>query len=171
MESASPNSLGGILWSSRMILFLDFDGVLHPYPLGRAGKHLAALPRLWQILDAVPELSVVISSTWREEYSLAELAGWLTAGGGERFAARFIGVTPIMDSPDDYVPGIRQREIEAWLAAHHAADQPYVIVDDMEAYFDVSCKHLYLVDATTGLTPADADRIVARCATLKRNAS
>jgi len=46
-----------------------------------------------------------------------------------------------------------------------------VIVDDMEAYFDVSCKHLYLVDATTGLTPADADRIVARCAALKRNAS
>ncbi|WP_305824773.1 HAD domain-containing protein [Massilia brevitalea] len=154
-----------------MILFLDFDGVLHPYPLGRAGKPLSALPLLWRILDAVPELSVVISSTWREEYAFAELAEWLTAGGGERFGARLIGTTPIMDSPDDYVPGIRQREIEAWLAAHHATDHPYVIVDDMAAYFDLSCENLYLVDAATGLTPADADSIIARCRALKRSTS
>lgn len=152
-----------------MILFLDFDGVLHPYPLGRAGKPLSALPLLWQILDAVPELSVVISSTWREEYAFAELAKWLTAGGGERFAARLIGTTPVMDSPDDYVPGIRQREIEAWLAENHATDHPYVIVDDMEAYFDLSCENLYLVDAATGLTPADVDNIIARCGALTRN--
>ena len=154
-----------------MILFLDFDGVLHPYPLGRAGRHFSALPLLWQILDAVPELSVVISSTWREEYALAELTGWLTAGGGERFAARLLGTTPVMDSPDDYVPGIRQREIESWLAQHHATQQPYVIVDDMEAFFDLSCKNLYLVDAATGLTQADADSIIARCLAPRRSAS
>jgi hypothetical protein len=143
-----------------MILFLDFDGVLHPFPMGPTDCHFSATLPLWKVLDKIPDASVVITSTWRERYSFAELVGLLMAHGGERFASRFIGVTPIMESPTDYVPGIRQREIESWLIENAAEQGPYVILDDIEEYFDSTCKNLYLVDGVTGLTKDDVDAIV-----------
>lgn len=142
-----------------MILFLDFDGVLHPFPMGPNDSHLSATSPLWKVLDIVPDASVVIISTWRERYSFAELVRLLMAHGGERFASRFIGVTPIMESATDYVPGIRQREIESWLIDNAAEQEPYVILDDIQEYFDSTCKNLYLVDGVTGLTDDDVDAI------------
>jgi len=144
---------------NRMILFLDFDGVLHPFPMGPTDSHLSATSALWKILDRIPEASVVITSTWRERYSFQELVELLIAHGGERFASRFIGVTPIMESATDYVPGMRQREIESWLAANEAGQQRYVILDDIEEYFDSACKNLYLVDGVTGLTEDDVESV------------
>ncbi|MQA40349.1 HAD domain-containing protein [Rugamonas aquatica] len=142
-----------------MILFLDFDGVLHPFPMGPTDSHLSATSALWKVLDTIPDASVVITSTWRERYSFAELVGLLMARGGERFASRFIGVTPIMESATDYVPGIRQREIESWLMDNAVEQEPYIILDDIEEYFDSTCKNLYLVDGVTGLTDDDVDAI------------
>jgi len=142
-----------------MILFLDFDGVLHPFPMGPTDSHLSATSALWNILDRIPEATVVITSTWRERYSFQELLELLRAHGGERYASRFIGVTPIMESATDYVPGIRQREIESWLATNGASQESYVILDDIEEYFDFTCKNLYLVDGVTGLTENDVESI------------
>lgn len=142
-----------------MILFLDFDGVLHPFPMGPTDSHLSATSPLWMVLDSFPDASVVITSTWRERYSFAELLDLLISHGGERFSSRFIGVTPIMESATDYVPGIRQREIESWLVANDVAQVPYIILDDIEEYFDSTCKNLYLVDGVTGLTVHDVEAI------------
>lgn len=142
-----------------MILFLDFDGVLHPFPMRPSHKEFSAITPLWKILENLPELSVVISSTWRERYSFSELIALLSAHGGEGFSKRFVGVTPILESTSDYVPGIRQREIEAWLANNVPENTPYVILDDIEEYFDSSCANLYLVDGVIGLTNNDVDMI------------
>lgn len=142
-----------------MILFLDFDGVLHPFPMGASDCHFSATPPLWDVLDKLPEISVVVTSTWRERYSFAELVGLLKSHGGERFVSRFVGVTPILESASDYVPGIRQREIESWLRENAAEQTRYIILDDIEEYFDSTCKNLYLVDGVTGLTQGDVERI------------
>jgi hypothetical protein len=141
-----------------MILFLDFDGVLHPFPMGPKDIHFSATSPLWKVLDKIPDASVVITSTWRERYSFEELVGLLMSHGGERFASRFIGVTPVMESATDYVPGISQREIESWLIGS-AGQEPYIILDDIEECFDSTCKNLYLVDGATGLTDDDVDAI------------
>jgi hypothetical protein len=142
-----------------MIIFLDFDGVLHPFPMGPTDSYFSATSPLWNVLDRMPDASVVITTTWRERHSLAELVGLLANNGGERFASRFIGVTPIMENATEYVPGIRQREIESWLVANNAEQVPYIILDDIEEYFDSTCKNLYLVDGVTGLTADDVDAI------------
>jgi hypothetical protein len=142
-----------------MILFLDFDGVLHPFPMGPADEHMSATSPLWQILDRIPALSVVITSTWREQYSFGELVEMLIAHGGEGFNSRFVGVTPILESASDYVPGIRQREIESWLNANGSEHETFIILDDIEEYFDTTCKNLYLVDGVTGLTNDDVEAI------------
>lgn len=46
------------------ILFLDFDGVLHPEHCHES-KHFCCLPVLEDALRQAPEWQVVISSTWR----------------------------------------------------------------------------------------------------------
>ena len=142
-----------------MLLFLDFDGVLHPFPMGSSDRHFSANTSLWTLLDRLPALSVVITSTWRERHTFPLLVELLVAHGGRRFVPRFLGVTPVLESAVDYVPGIRQREIEAWLLEHQAEREPYIILDDIEEYFDATCKQLYLVDGVTGLTEKDVEAI------------
>ncbi len=142
-----------------MILFLDFDGVLHPFPMGSSDRHFSATAPLWRILNDIPEIKVVVTSTWRERYSFPELIALLAAHGGEPFRDRFLDVTPIMENDVDYVPGIRQREVEAWLESNMPAHTSYIILDDIEEYFDASCRNLYLVDGATGLTDRDVEMI------------
>lgn len=61
------------------ILFLDFDGVLHPvFPrtdrTHEENQHFVGSSRLASILDRVaPNIKIVVSSTWRVNRSLEEL--------------------------------------------------------------------------------------------------
>ena len=48
-----------------MILFLDFDGVLHPQP--NDGAQFSNAPRVWELLARHPEVSIVFSTGWRFE--------------------------------------------------------------------------------------------------------
>ena len=52
-----------------MILFLDFDGVLHPEGedhILNGGADFCFLPRLETLLREFPFVKIVISSSWRE---------------------------------------------------------------------------------------------------------
>ncbi|MFZ3000646.1 MAG: HAD domain-containing protein [Undibacterium umbellatum] len=53
-----------------MILFLDFDGVLHPEPCYDKTQLFSCLPRLEAILRDFPTVQIVISSTWRKNWSI-----------------------------------------------------------------------------------------------------
>ena len=46
-----------------MILFLDFDGVLHPEPCYDKQSFFCCLPRLENVLRDFPKVRVVISNT------------------------------------------------------------------------------------------------------------
>ncbi len=124
----------------KKILFLDFDGVLH----GAQDAPLARLPLLEQALAAMPELEVVISSTWREVYPLERLQGVFSAALRERV----IDVTPVLHTGSQ--SGGRQREIEAFLQARGWADVAWVALDDMLSFFDPGCKNLIHVDSRNG---------------------
>lgn len=56
-----------------MFLFLDFDGVLHPEPLYGDGELFCRLPLLEALLREFPEVSIVVSSTWRDTRTVEEL--------------------------------------------------------------------------------------------------
>lgn len=145
-----------------MILFLDIDGVLHPFAARHSGSLFTSIEHLWSILERLPDLSVVITSTWRERHALPALVAMLTARGHERFAHRLISVTPDLSDESEYVPGTRQIEIEAWLAANALVGTRYLILDDIEGEFRPDCRSLHLVDGTIGLTASDVEAIVAR---------
>lgn len=147
-----------------MIVFLDFDGVLHPETGDESGL-FCCRPVLWSILRAQPDVDVVFSTSWREFYCPEALLDFVTAGGGEDLRPRFIGqtpVVPVVPGSDDY----RRRELEclAWLSAHRRDGARWLALDDVEYWFSDSSPNLYLVDYLTGLTDEDLPAILERLA-------
>ena len=146
-----------------MILFLDFDGVLHPEGLGVAQDHrlFCCLPYLHQILRAAPMVEVVFSTSWRFLHSQAELVTWVSQAAPE-LAPRFIGQTPCLEAQNrpQGIIGLREDEIRAWLAMNGQEDRPWLALDDRADDFLPGCDGLYLVDWQTGLTREDVEAIL-----------
>lgn len=129
-----------------MLLFLDFDGVMHPR--APAGKYFSNLHRLEAVLRDYQFLWIVISSTWREGTGLEALKGHFS----QDLRHRIVGVTPIHDvDPFDEITGSRQREVEAYLM--HAADQAelWLALDDEERLYDRECPNLIKCQSQIGL--------------------
>ncbi len=145
-----------------MILFLDFDGVLHP-ETGDESDLFCCRPVLWEILRARADVDVVFSTSWRESYPPEALLDFVTARGGEELRHRFIGQTPtvpVAPGADDYRR--RERECLAWLAQHPHAPLRWLALDDVAYWFSRASPNLYLVDYRTGLTDADIPAILER---------
>ncbi len=140
-----------------MILFLDFDGVLHPEIMGT--PELCLLPALEELLREFPRVKLVLSTSWRIVYPHDTLLGVFSADIRERV----IGTTP---DHDGIPPGIReglsefkrQAEIEAWLLQNMANDS-FVVVDDCASEFSPGWEPLFLIDGNTGLTQQHAQQL------------
>ena len=145
-----------------MILFLDFDGVLHPNLIH--APEFSRLPLLWEILRACPHLDVVFSTSWREIYSPADLLQYMINGGGEQFIDRFIGFNPsVLREAGAFYTGTyfkRERECQLWLASNGQQHRFWLAVDDIADAFSPSCTNLYLTDKNTGLTDVDVAKII-----------
>ena len=113
-----------------MILFLDFDGVLHPeYDRQAAPADVAFchLPRFEAVMRDHPEVEIVISSTWREQFPLDDLRARFSPD----IAARIVGATPITPRIDGkYLPARREGEILDWLRQAERAHEPWLALDD-----------------------------------------
>ncbi len=133
---------------SPFVLFLDFDGVLHPRTSGTC-RHL---PALEQVLQRHPHVQVVVSSTWKHQNTLEDLRGWFSP----HLQHRVVDVTPDV-SPCAFQ---RQVEIQAWLD-HHPA-QHWLALDDEPALYRPNCPWLLLTDPTTGLTSDDLKNLELR---------
>ncbi len=132
------------------ILFLDFDGVLHPKGAGGAHEHFSRRPLLEELLleAACAEVQVVVTSTWREAYSLAKLRGFF----GAALQPRIIDRTPALDDLDSDF--LRYREIRAWLNRHPEAKRWCAVDDDREGFPENQARVVF-TDSATGLTPAN----------------
>ena len=152
-----------------MIIFLDFDGVLHPAdPL--ASQLFVKRHLLWRLLDECSEIEVVFSTSWRDSHPVDELISFVTAGGGEHLAGRFVGATPVrLVEPGATLGQVYQRETEIrlWLAGTGEHSRNWIAVDDFAAYFSPGCANLVLIeDHEQGMTETDLLRLRARCASL-----
>ncbi len=99
-----------------MILFLDFDGVLHPEPCYQQEELFCRLHILESVLYDFPSVEVVISSTWRDTRTLAELKNLFSVD----IAPRIIDVTPNWKTLLELCETIgytyiREVEITGWL--------------------------------------------------------
>jgi len=137
-----------------MILFVDFDGVLHPQ---NKGAVFSCTSVLWALLRQHPKLIVVISSSWRWDRSIEDMIRLMTANGGEDLAGRIVGATPKLRHT--IYAGCRQIECEAWLKSNGLSEMAWLALDDMPELFDSGTPHLYLVDSRYGLLDADVVRL------------
>src|ERR1039457_666017 len=100
-----------------MILFLDFDGVLHPvFPKrelpDEENQLFSYLPRLENVLRDYSELRIVIVSSWRE------IRPWenVIKAFSPDVASRIIGATPVLKTKEPpYPKHPRHDEVLAYL--------------------------------------------------------
>lgn len=114
-----------------MILFLDFDGVLHPFYRRSdlpddENLPLAYLPRFESVLRDFPEVRVVVSSDWRHHHTLDELRLFFSP----ELRSQIIGVTPRLDKGAGDWTGYRQREALAYLNSIGEPSSPWIAIDD-----------------------------------------
>lgn len=129
------------------VLFLDFDGVLHP---GQS-ETFEFLPDLYRILDALPDLDVVVSSTWRDTATPEYLLNLFREPYRER-VRDVIG-------PEPALPFARQLAIEAYVAARGL--RRFLAVDDSAELFRPNCPWLVRVERHQGIGGSQAGALLA----------
>ncbi len=116
-----------------LLLFVDFDGVLHDADAAQmnydgggvtiTGERLfSRLPLLEDLMTRMPELHIVVSSSWQHHYSPPELETLLGRAG-----PRMVGTTRSL-MPPGVLPPNRFEECQAVAVAMGASD--WILVDD-----------------------------------------
>lgn len=106
------------------IIFLDFDGVLTRTDDPSSFRSLSkiAVDNLNSLVDMVPDVNIVITSTWRKYQSLPDLLNIMT-DAGFRYSSLVMGVTPDMNNKRGY-------DISAWIRKNNRPIDSMVILDD-----------------------------------------
>ena len=171
-----PDLPAGVLNLDR-VLFLDFDGVLHPEGCGASMEFMYSenFCEVMAQVDPAGEVPIVISSMWRFDEDLKRLRSHLEP----RLGRQVVGVTPDRCPKEDgqsggwgthavsgVTHGIRQDEIETWMQLHAPGAQ-WLAIDDRADAFAVRCPHLFLVpgiyeDDGGGIDAVQALRLKAR---------
>jgi hypothetical protein len=133
------------------LIFLDFDGVLHPCTAGT----FIYVDRFEAFLRKHPCIRVVFSTSWRLDHGRHDLLALFPADLHERF----VGVTPHLD---DALPAVREQEIHAWLHANGAQRLDWVALDDDASLFTPYCAQLVRCETIRGLRATQLAQIEAR---------
>jgi hypothetical protein len=130
------------------VLFLDFDGVLHPTDHGAI--LLSQLPTFESVVEN-HDCSIVISSSWRFHHDLVELKKHFSAPIREQI----IGVTG-----DAYIGAFaRFHEINAYVEYHGI--QNWRALDDFFWEFPQGCSNLIRCNPNTGLSIFEVNQLQA----------
>lgn len=144
-----------------MLLFLDFDGVMHPVGCA-VDRYFCHLDLVQEWLRVRPAVSIVISSSWRSSHPLDEVQSYFASDIGHRV----VGVTPTSVRRSDALGFFeREAEIREYLARHRQPRASWAALDDQPALFSPNCDRLVVCDETVGLTAANlvqADLMLTR---------
>lgn len=136
--------------SPAFLIFLDFDGVLHPTTSSEHEKFRPdAIQSVNRILDEL-EASIVLSTAWRMDYSIDKFNAW--------FKNRIIDSTPIHDL-DLKKENPRFHEVMDFLKARGWLHIPWIALDDKRLHYPEGSP-AYITDHKIGLTQKDADTII-----------
>ncbi len=143
-----------------VILFLDFDGVLHPDPCYDTDQLFVHAPYLAATLEPFAEVSVVLSTSWRTSKPLDALIAPLP----ESLRERVVDITPDASSfrpPPHLLPYRRHAECMHWLETNRQLDQGWIAIDDRESWFAPECENLIVCNSQTGFDGTAACRLHA----------
>jgi hypothetical protein len=136
------------------IVFLDFDGVLNSdVSVAKLGTRYRFWPPSIEALNHVlrqTDARIVVTSTWREHWTLSENAGALERDG--LMPGRVVGKTCALG-------GERGKEIDSWLKSAPYPVASFVILDDRD---DMAMHHARLIriDPGVGLGLPEAQRAI-----------
>ena len=128
-----------------MLVFLDFDGVLHPYPCSDS-EYFCWMDNLESVLHTFPNTEVIISSSWREHYDFSALQQLFP----KSIQKQIIGVTPVI-TESSYDEGGRELEIVLWLQQQKREHENWIAIDDNIYLFDQHVHKVIECDSMTGL--------------------
>ena len=165
------------------VMFLDFDGVLntdsYQVSLSSQGKpgwddygqlfNPETVGNLKMILDAVPDVKIVIESSWKvnglDELRLIwkerNLPGELYDVTPDIFNEELLTID--LSDPDNIrkVEGLgKGGEISAWLKRHGGQVCRYVILDDVAEFSGELASHHILISPDLGITREDAIKVI-----------
>ena len=135
-----------------MIVFLDFDGVMHP--TYAADKDYFSQRDVFEaVINAFTEVRIVISSAWRKDMPLQTLKEFFS----ESVRNRIIDITPTID--DEISPYWRYEEIRLWVR-QNSYEGRWLAVDDAIHEFPPRCKQLISCDTQYGFNAEAAEKLV-----------
>jgi len=156
--------------SDGLILFLDFDGVLHPDPCPDRARLFENAPRLAALLEDFPGVGVVLSTSWRTVRSEQELLAALPPS----LRQRVLGMTPRCSdfSPaPGRLPFRRHAECEQWLRLHGMDDSAWIALDDRAEWFAPYCENLVECNPRVGFDERARARLAGAMTLLRQRAA
>ena len=132
------------------LLFLDFDGVLHPNHCA-VDAYFSRMPLLESLLQSAgSDLGVVISSSWRHHHTYEELLAFLPGSVSQQ----------VVGATGSAVIGkhARYQEIRSYLSDYRGCSD-WRALDDSAWEFPDPCVELVRCDGAVGLTNREVERI------------
>ena len=126
------------------VLFLDFDGVLHPATLPDESRHFEWLASLRDALQGHRDVGVVVHSTWRYAYGEAELRALLSP-----LRVRVLGTVP---------RGERYGAILWWLHMNSGVTSYRILDDNPREFPDPAPAELVVCNPDRGVSSPDVLR-------------
>jgi hypothetical protein len=137
------------------LIFLDFDGVMHPAGC-HPERHFCQRDLFEQVIREHPDVRIVITSTWRQAYPMPELKRFFSPD----IAERIIGKTPTHeDEGDDHA---RYLEIKKVLQNPKVAGARWIAIDDSDFEFPEGCPNLLLCGSDRGFDDEASRELRAR---------
>jgi hypothetical protein len=138
-----------------VFVFVDFDGVLHRTQ-GDIDRYFEHAELLGTWLRSHPNIQVVVSSSWREVFKLAELRDLLFHDMPD-LQERVLGVTSNMARI--HAEHERSAECRLWLNDHGHNFSAWIAIDDQAERFSPHARdHLIICDPAVGLTQDALDQ-------------
>lgn len=151
------------------LLFLDIDGVLNSvnyYKTRIRGEvPTSVFEHHCNDLDPIAvdllkkfvleyDIDIVLSSTWRKLFSIAEIKDLFSAAGWEGIP--IIDFTPVLHT-------IRGKEIQEWFTPFASEYESYVILDDDSDFLPSQLENNFVhVSHNTGLLPEHIEQMKKR---------
>lgn len=134
------------------ILFLDFDGVLHPEVFG--AKEFSCAQFLEEALQPLPLIQIILSTSWKYDHSFSEMCDALPEG----LRSRVVGQTVSLEK--GMHPLGREKEIRATM--EQFPGRAWIALDDWALGFREDTEQLFLVNKETGFTKNNAKELQER---------
>ena len=153
MLESSTDTVVGCIQAITVLLFLDIDGVLRrkQSPLYRLDPD--CLQAFEEAIRPLAGVQIVITSTWREAFTLDEMRGLFSRD----IALRVIGATPIAPNRDGHY---RHREVLAYLKLKGREGEPWLALDDDPLHYP-PLDNVLLIDAERGFDSDAMQRLIA----------